>query len=76
MEQDSLQQIRNNHLADILCALRTKGDCSLAELTECTDGGLTTVKKCVFQAMDFGMIVAGRHRCVYVRPQSAAIYSE
>ncbi len=23
MEQDSLQQIRNNHLADILCALRT-----------------------------------------------------
>ena len=45
-------------MADILCALRTKGDCSLAELTECTDGGLTTVKKCVFQAMDFGMIVA------------------
>lgn len=59
MEQDSLQQIRNNHLADILCAQRTKGDGSLAELTECTDGGLTTVKKCVFQAMDFGMIVAG-----------------
>ncbi len=59
VEQDSLKQIRNKHLSDILYELRAKGDCSLAELTESTDGGLTTVKKCVFQAMELGMILEG-----------------
>lgn len=59
VEQDTLKNIRNKNLSDILQVLRDKGACSLAELTENTDGGLTTVKKCVFQAMDFGMIVEG-----------------
>lgn len=59
VEQDTLKSIRNKNLSDILQVLRDKGACSLAELTENTDGGLTTVKKCVFQAMDYGMIVEG-----------------
>lgn len=59
IEQDTLKNIRNKNLSDILQVLRDKGACSLAELTENTDGGLTTVKKCVFQAMDYGMIIEG-----------------
>lgn len=59
VEQDTLKNIRNKNLSDILQVLRDKGACSLAELTKNTDGGLTTVKKCVFQAMDFGMIIEG-----------------
>lgn len=59
LEQDTLKNIRNKNLSDILQVLRDKGACSLAELTENTDGGLTTVKKCVFQAMEYGMIVEG-----------------
>lgn len=59
VEKDTLKNIRNKNLSDILQVLRVKGACSLAEITEKTDGGLTTVKKCVFQAMDYGMIVEG-----------------
>ena len=59
LEQETLKGIRNKNLSDILQVLRDKGACSLAEITENTDGGLTTVKKCVFQAMDYGMIVEG-----------------
>ena len=59
VEKDTLKNIRNKNLSDILQVLRVKGACSLAEITENTDGGLTTVKKCVFQAMDYGMIVEG-----------------
>lgn len=58
-EQETLKNIRNKNLSDILQVLRSKGACSLSELTENTDGGLTTVKKCVFQAMDYGMVVEG-----------------
>lgn len=58
-DQDTLKSIRNKNLSDVLQVLRDKGACSLAELTENIDGGLTTVKKCVFQAMDFGMIIEG-----------------
>lgn len=59
VEQDTLKNIRNKNLSDVLQVLRNKGACSLAELTENTDGGLTTVKKCVFQAMELGMIIEG-----------------
>lgn len=59
VEKDTLKNIRNKNLSDILQVLRVKGACSLSEITENTDGGLTTVKKCVFQAMDYGMIVEG-----------------
>ncbi|MDE5985119.1 MAG: ROK family protein [Eubacterium sp.] len=59
VEQDTLKNIRNKNLSDILQVLRDKGACSLSELTQNTDGGLTTVKKCVFQAMDYGMIIEG-----------------
>lgn len=43
LEQDTLKQIRNKNLADILDVLRRKGACSLTQLAENTDGGLTTV---------------------------------
>lgn len=59
IEQDTLKNIRNKNLSDILQVLRSKGASTLAELTENTDGGLTTVKKCVFQAMNLGMIIEG-----------------
>lgn len=59
IEQDTLKNIRNKNLSDILQVLRNKGVCSLAELTENIEGGLTTVKKCVLQAMDIGMIIEG-----------------
>lgn len=58
-EQNTLKNIRNKNLSDILQVLRDKGACSFSELTEKTDGGLTTVKKCVLQAIDYGMIVEG-----------------
>lgn len=59
IEQDTLKNIRNKNLSDILQVLRDKEACSLSELTQNTDGGLTTVKKCVLQAMDYGMITEG-----------------
>ncbi len=59
LEQDALKQIRNKNLADILDVLRRKGACSLTQLAENTDGGLTTVTKCVRQAMGYGMILEG-----------------
>lgn len=58
-EQKTLKNIRNKNLADILQVLRDKGACSLSELTQNTEGGLTTVKKCVIQAMELGMILQG-----------------
>lgn len=60
LEQDILKQIRNKNLADILDVLRRKGACSLTQLAENTDGGLTTVTKCVQQAMGYGMIFEGK----------------
>lgn len=59
IEQDTLKNIRNKNLSDILQVLRNKGTCSLSELSQNTDGGLTTVKKCVAQAIDYGMAVEG-----------------
>lgn len=59
VEQDTLKNIRNKNLSDILQVLRQKGACSLSKLTENTDSGLTTAKKCVFQAMEYGMIIQG-----------------
>lgn len=59
MEQDAFKQIRNKNLSDILDVLRRKGACSLTYLAENTDGGLTTVTKCVQQAMGYGMILRG-----------------
>lgn len=59
IEQDTMKNIRNKNLSDILQVLRSKGACSLSELTQNISGGLTTVKKCVFQAMDYGMIIEG-----------------
>ena len=59
IEQDTLKNIRNKNLSDILQVLRNKGTCSLSELSQNTDGGLTTVKKCVAQAIDYGMVIEG-----------------
>lgn len=58
-EQDALRRIRNKNMSDILQVLRKKGVCSIATLTDNIDGGLTTVKKCVNQAMEYGMIIEG-----------------
>ena len=59
IEQSTLKNIRNKNMADILQVLREKGASSLSRLEESIDGGLTTVKKCVQQAMDYGMILEG-----------------
>lgn len=59
IEQDTLKNIRNKNLSDILQVLRNKGTCSLSELSQNTDGGLTTVKKCVAQAIGYGMAIEG-----------------
>ena len=59
IEQDTLKNIRNKNLSDILQVLRNKGTCSLSELSQNTNGGLTTVKKCVAQAIDYGMAIEG-----------------
>lgn len=59
MEQDTLKNIRNKNLSDILQILRKESACTLSQLTEKTDGGLTTVKKCIQQAMDYGMVLEG-----------------
>lgn len=55
-DQNTLTNIRNKNLSDVLETLRRSGDASLAQLAEQNSGGLTTVKKCVQQAMDYGMI--------------------
>lgn len=57
--QDRLKKIRNENLSEILQLLRHRGACSLAEITSEFDGGLTTVKKCVMQAIDYGMVTEG-----------------
>lgn len=54
--QDTLSQIRNNNLSIVLETLRRHGDLSLSQLAEFNSSGLTTVKKCVQQAIDYGMI--------------------
>lgn len=59
IEQDTLKNIRNKNLSDILQILRKESACTLSQLTEKTDGGLTTVKKCIQQAMDYGMVLEG-----------------
>lgn len=58
-EKDTLRKIRNKNLSDILQVLRYKGACSLSEMTDEVDGGLTTVKKCIAQAIEYGMVIEG-----------------
>lgn len=58
-EQNTLKNIRIKNLSDILQVLRSEGSCSLAQLTEQISGGLTTVKKCVLQAIELGMVCEG-----------------
>lgn len=58
-EFQTLKKIRNKNLSDILQVLRKYGECSLAQLTENTEGGLTTVKKCVNEALELNMIKEG-----------------
>ena len=55
----SLETIRNKNLCEILKVLRSNGACTLAHLTEHTDIGLTTVKKCISQAAEWGMVLEG-----------------
>lgn len=58
-EQDTLKNIRNKNVSDILQVLRKESVCTLSQITEKTDGGLTTVKKCIQQAMNYGMVIEG-----------------
>lgn len=55
-DKNTLSQIRNNNLSDIIEALRQNNGLSLAQLVEQGSSGLTTVKKCVQQALEYGMI--------------------
>ena len=59
IERDTLKKIRNKNISDVLQVLRCNGACTLSEMTDEVDGGLTTVKKCVAQAIDYGMVVEG-----------------
>ena len=59
IERDALKKIRNKNISDVLQVLRCNGACTLSEMTDEVDGGLTTVKKCVAQAIDYGMVVEG-----------------
>lgn len=58
-ENEMLNNIRSKNLSDVLQTLRTNGECTLARLTENVDGGLTTVKKCIAQAIEYGMVLEG-----------------
>lgn len=59
IERDALKKIRNKNISDVLQVLRCNGACTLSEMTDEVDGGLTTVKKCIAQAIDYGMVVEG-----------------
>lgn len=59
IERDTLKKIRNKNISDVLQVLRCNGACTLSEMTDEVDGGLTTVKKCIAQAIDYGMVVEG-----------------
>lgn len=54
-----LFEIRNRNLAEVLAALRRSAPCSLAQLVEETEIGLTTVKKCIEQCVASGMVLYG-----------------
>lgn len=54
-----LFEIRNRNFADILETLRRHAPCSLAQISEETGIGLTTVKKCMEQGVKLGMVVYG-----------------
>ncbi len=54
-----LFEIRNRNLAEVLAALRRSAPCSLAQIVEETEIGLTTVKKCIEQCVASGMVLHG-----------------
>lgn len=59
LNQNSLDKIRNQNFAELLEVMRKLGTCSLAQITQRMDVGLTTVKKCVEEGVQCGMILTG-----------------
>ena len=57
--QRELAGIRIKNFSEILKVMRELGACSLAQITERLNVGLTTVKKCVEEGVRCGMILAG-----------------
>ena len=59
MNQTPLEQIRIHNFANLLAVMRKAGTCSLAQITQGMDVGLTTVHKCVEEGVRCGMILCG-----------------
>lgn len=57
--QPELTKIRNKNFADVLATLRQHAPCSLAQIADATGIGLTTVKKCIEQGAELGMVLHG-----------------
>lgn len=59
LNHDALERIRTQNFSDLLEVMREIGTCSLSQITERMDVGLTTVKKCVEDGVKCGMILTG-----------------
>ena len=57
--QKALENIRIRNFSEILEVMRRLGPCSLSQITEQMNVGLTTVKKCVEEGIQDGMILPG-----------------
>ncbi len=57
--QNALEQIRIKNFSKILEVMRRMGACSLSQITDQLDVGLTPVKKCVEEGVRCGMILSG-----------------
>lgn len=57
--QEQLEEIRNQNISDLLRVLREGGTCSLNQIAEQTNIGLTTVKKCMEQGLREKMTLVG-----------------
>lgn len=57
--QKELEQIRIRNFACLLRVMRALGPCSLSQVTERMNVGLTTVKKCMEEGLGCGMILLG-----------------
>lgn len=59
LNQKALENIRIKNFSEVLKVMRELGACSLAQITERLNIGLTTVKKCVEEGVRCGMILSG-----------------
>lgn len=59
LDQKALERIRIRNFSELLDTMRQLGACSLSQITEQMNVGLTTVKKCVNEGLRCGMILMG-----------------